>query len=154
MRLVVVLLAALAVSAPAGAAPAPTTIHVWSIPTSNRLTDAPPKGRLGAGDVVRQRTRLVNAVHQFGRATGAVVGYDEAVVRLTSATRAVVDVVAHLPGGTLHARGTITLGGATTTIRVVSGTGAFAGAHGTATEVDYPNQRALNVYRLTYGTLA
>jgi hypothetical protein len=154
VRVVLILLAVLAVGAPSAAATGPSTIHVWSIPTSNRFTDAAPKGP-SAGDVLRQRTQLVNAVRQFGKPVGAVVGYDESVVRLTSATRAVVDVVAHLPGGTLHAHGTITIARSPSVVRVLSGTGVFAGARGTTTEVDYPNQnRALNVYKLTYGTVA
>jgi hypothetical protein len=155
MRLGLVAVTALALAASAGAASGPATIHVWSIPTSNRVTDTAPKEKLNAGDVVHQRTRLVNAVRQFGRPAGAVVGYDESVIRLTSATRAVVDTVAHLPGGTLHAHGTVALGRSPSAIHVTSGTGAFAGAKGTTTETDYPNQdRALNVYRLAYGAVA
>jgi len=155
MRLGLVALAALAVAASAGAATGPSTIHVWSIPTANRITDVAPKGKLNAGDVVHQRTRLVNAVRQFGRPAGAVVGYDESVIRLTSATRAVVDTVAHLPGGTLHAHGTVTLGRSPSTIHVASGTGVFTGARGTTTETDYANaDHALNVYRLSYGAVA
>jgi len=148
-----VLLAVLAVAATARAAGGPATIRVWSIPTSNSLTDVAPKG-LSAGDTVRQRTRLVNAVRQFGKPAGAVVGYDESLIRLTSATRAVVDIVAHFPGGTVHAHGTVVIGGSPSAIHVLSGTGAFTGVHGTTTEVDDPNaNRALNVYRLTYGTV-
>jgi hypothetical protein len=155
VRIGLVLLAALAVAGSAGAASGPATIRVWSIPTSNRITDVSPKGRLNAGDVVQQRTRLVNAVRQFGKPSGAVVGYDESVIRLTSATRAVVDTVAHLPGGTLHAHGIVTLGRSPSTIHVSSGTGVFTGAQGTTTETDYANaNRALNVYRLTYGAVA
>jgi hypothetical protein len=146
------LLAGLAV--PAGAGAAPATIRLWSTPTSNRLTDAPPKGA-SKGDVLRQRTRLLNASPQFGKPTNAVVGYDESVVRLTSSTRAIVDVVVHLPGGTLHAHGSVAIDRTATTIPVVSGTGVFAGARGTGTELDDPSaNRALNVYHLTYGSVA
>ena len=41
------------------------------------------------------------------------------------------------------------------TIHVASGTGVFTGAQGTTTETDYANaDRALNVYRLSYGAVA
>src|SRR5919198_52564 len=153
MRRLALLFLLAALTLPAGAGAAPATIRLWSLPTSNRLTDAPPKG-LSKGDVVRQRTRLVNASPQFGKPAGAVVGYDESVVRLTSATRATVDVVVHLPGGTIHAHGSIAIDRTVTTIPVVSGTGAFAGARGTGTELDDPSAaRALNVYPLTYGSV-
>jgi hypothetical protein len=140
----------LAVSAQAGAGTAPTTIRVWSVPTSNRLTDAPPKG-LSAGDVLRQRTRLFNAAPQFGKPRGAVVGYDVSVVRLSSPTQATAVVVVHLPGGTLQVRGVGRIGAGSNTAHVISGTGVFAGARGTETEIDDPHAAlALNVYHLTY----
>jgi hypothetical protein len=152
MKLALVALALL-LAAPAAGATAPATVRVWSTPSSNRYTDTGPKGP-SAGDSLKQTTQLVNAVRQLGKAAGAVVGFDQSTVRLTSATSAVVDLVAHFPGGTLHARGTIRIDRSPNTIEVVSGTGVFLGAKGTATEIDYPNaSRALNVYKLTYGTV-
>jgi hypothetical protein len=146
------LLVLLAVPARAGAAPA--TVRLLSIPVSNKVTDVKPKGA-SKGDVVHQRTRLLNASPQFGKRTGAVVGYDVSVVRFSSPTRATLDVVVHLPGGTLHVHGTIFADRAVTTYPVVSGTGVFAGARGTGTEIDDPNApRALNVYHLSYPTTA
>jgi hypothetical protein len=139
---------------PAGAGAAPRTVRLWSVPTSNKVTDVPPKGA-SKGDVVHQRTRLVNASAQLGRRTGAVVGYDVSTVRLTSPTQAILDVVVHLPGGTIHVHGKVFTDRAVLTYPVVGGTGVFAGAHGTGTEIDDPNApRALNIYHLTYGTVA
>jgi dirigent-like protein len=146
------LLVLLALPARAGAAPA--TIRLLSVPIQNKITDVAPKGA-SKGDVVHQRTRLFNASPQFGKPRGVYVGYDVSVIRFTSATTAVVDVVVHLPGGTLHVHGKIFSDRTVSTYPVVSGTGAFAGAHGTGTEIDDPNAaRALNVYHLVYGTVA
>jgi hypothetical protein len=149
---VVALLALLAL--PAGADAGPSTVRLWSVPTSNKVTDVRPKGA-SKGDVVHQRTRLTNASAQFGKPNGAVVGYDVSVVRLTSPSQAILDVVVHLPGGTIHVHGKVFTDRAVLTYPVVGGTGVFAGARGTGTEIDDPSApRALNVYHLTYGTAA
>jgi hypothetical protein len=146
------LLALLALPARAGAAP--TTIRLLSVPISNKVTDVPPKGA-SKGDVVHQRTRLFNASRQFGKPKGVYIGYDVSVIRFTSPTSATIDVLVHLPGGTLHVHGKIFSDRTVTTYPVVGGTGVFDGAHGTGTEIDDPNEpRALNVYHLAYGTVA
>ena len=146
------LLVLLALPARAGAAPA--TLRLVSVPIQNKITDVPPKGA-SKGDVVHQRTRLFNASRQLGKPKGVYIGYDVSVVRFTSPTSAVIDVVVHLPGGTLHIHGKIFSDRTVTTYPVVGGTGVFANAHGTGTEIDDPNEpRALNVYHLTYGTVA
>jgi hypothetical protein len=139
---------------PARAVAAPSTIRLVSVPIQNKITDVAPKGA-SKGDVVHQRTRLFNASRQFGKPKGVYIGYDVSVVRFTSPTSAVIDVVVHLPGGTLHVHGKIFSDRTVTTYPVVGGTGVFAGVHGTGTEIDDPNEpRALNVYHLVYGTVA
>jgi hypothetical protein len=120
-------------------------IRLVSDTTSVRGRDVAPKGP-SVGDSVFSTSRLRNAVAQFGRARGAIVGSDRGTARLVSATRATVDGVASLPGGTLHFRGRLR-----STIPVVGGTGRFAGARGTL-RVTATSRRdtALNVYTLTF----
>ena len=113
------------------------------------VTDRAPKGVPSKGDVVRETTTLRNAVRQFGKAKGAVVGSDVAVYTFVSSTAANVRATVKLPGGTL--RGTARIEGTTVPVlKVVGGTGRFAGARGTG-EVRPAapgSQAVLNIYRL------
>ena len=95
-------------------------------------------------------------VRQFGKPKGAVVGSDRGTMRLMSATSATVTTVAKLPGGTITADGSLRAAGyGAVSVAVVSGTGIFAGAHGTLTILPPTGPKtAVNVYRLTYGPIA
>jgi hypothetical protein len=65
-----------------------------------------------------------------------------------TAAVAFVDVTATLPGGTMRARGQADFRRDSNVIRVVGGTGAFAGAKGTVEEKALPSGQTLNIYRL------
>jgi hypothetical protein len=155
--LAVLLLAfVVAVSAGAGTSSGPTRIVLTVKPISSRTVDKPPKGP-SAGDRSVEATRLFNAVPQFGKPTGAVVGRDQGTSVLDSPTSATGRGIAYLPGGTLTFSGRVKpdrqRGGFT--IPVTRGTGAFAGARGTLWVVRVPNPtRVFNVYTLRYGATA
>jgi hypothetical protein len=106
----------------------------------------PPAGI--AGDVVTGSDRLRNAVAQFGKPKGAVVGVDR--YRTVFETAAVASVVATttLPGGTLRSRGRADFRLASNLIRVVGGTGVFLGARGTVEQKVLAGNKAMNIYRL------
>jgi hypothetical protein len=149
---IAVVLAALVLPA-AGSARANATlvVRLVSITTSTRVDDRPPRGPT-AGDRIFSRSRLRNAVPQFGRARNAVVGSDRGTLTFTSASAVRLDVTATLPGGTLRVRGPQRMlrdGGRR--YPVVGGTGRFAGARGTVTvrPLSGTGSRASNVYRLT-----
>jgi hypothetical protein len=138
----------------AGGASARTTdvvISVVSGATSVKAHDVPPKGA-SAGDSIVMTDTLVNAVRQFGKPKGAVVGSDRATERLVSRGNATIDGVTRLPGGTLHVKGRLSADAqGRATAQVVSGTGRYDGATGTLTIVNLnrTGNLALNVYRLT-----
>jgi hypothetical protein len=133
-----------------GSDAASVTVRLVSTSGSAKIvTDKTPKGVPSAGDVVRETTTLKNAVRQFGKAKGAVVGSDVAVYTFVSSTAANMKVTVKLPGGTL--RGTARLEGTTLPkLKVVGGTGAFAGARGTGVVAPAPAgvKGVLNTYRL------
>jgi hypothetical protein len=144
--------------APAGsaAAAAPMSFRLISFTTSVKATDRAPKGA-SAGDTVRETSRLLNEVQQFGKPKLAVVGSDAATSTLSRGLKSsTVTGVARLPGGTLLFRGMPQRnqkGGAL--IPVVGGTGAYVGARGTLWIVNITNpKRTLNIYTLSYGTVA
>jgi hypothetical protein len=149
----VVLAVAAAPSLPArGQADKLTVIKLISITTSERRNDVPPRG-ISVGDSEFSTSRLVNAVPQFGKAKGAVVGSDRSTTTLRSISTARVEGTATLPGGTLLIYGTVRFIRHGQVFPIAGGTGAFARAHGTVTISPLGNddRRALNVYRLTYG---
>lgn len=124
------------------------TIRLISTTVSYRmLVDRAPKREASKGDVLWAKAILRNAVAQFGRPKGAVVGSDTATFTLVSPTRLDVKVTVKLPGGTLRAAGRIR-GPQSKTLRVTGGTGAFENARGTAEVRNISGERALNVYRL------
>lgn len=128
------------------------TIRLVSTTVSLRtVVDLAPKGQPSKGDVVLEKSTLRNAVRQFGRARGAVVGSDTGRYTVVSLDPQVITLklTVKLPGGTL--RGTSRIAGnSAPTIRVVGGTGSFANARGTG-EVRAQTggaQGVLNIYRL------
>lgn len=117
--------------------------------TMKVLVDKAPKGQPSKGDILQEKTTLRNAVAQFGKAKGAVVGSDAGIYTFLSPTVVNMKVTVKLPGGTL--RGTARIEGNTLPVlKVVGGTGAFAGARGTGQIKKAPAgvNGVLNTYRL------
>jgi len=141
-----VLMPGASVSAAAGALQAERVIKVLATNISGARHEKPPAGI--AGDVVVGSDRLRNAVPQFGKPKGAVVGKDRYRSVFETAAVASVEVTATLPGGTIRARGRADFRLTSNVIRVVGGTGVFAGARGTAEERALPSGQTLNIYRL------
>jgi hypothetical protein len=114
------------------------------------LRDSPPKNQPTVGDKIWAKSILRNAVAQFGRRQGAVVGSDMGVITVTSVKplRGRIKITVTLPRGTLRVAGNVTASfqGAP----VVSGTGDFAGARGSVEvrNLEPDGDPALNVYRL------
>jgi hypothetical protein len=125
------------------------TIKVVSVLNGYGQTDVEPKG-LSAGDRIKMTDRLYNAVPQFGKAKGALVGSDSATLTtLNGAQTAAFRGVARIPGGTVAVRGVVTLAGQGST-NVVGGTGRFAKATGrVAVGPASKSGRALNLFYLT-----
>ena len=124
------------------------TIRLISRVVSSRVVDTPPKNVPNKGDVVYLRDALSNQVAQFGKAKGALVGHDNYVGTILSATRAKVRVQVTLPGGTLTVAGPIANSATNSGIvPVVGGTGRFAHARGTCSVRDRGSY-SINVYRL------
>jgi|SRR5213593_3823116 len=144
-------LVVVAVSTDRGQAAELTSIRLISITTSERSNDVPPKG-VSVGDSEFSTSRLLNAVPQFGKAKGAVVGSDQSTTTLRSASTARVEGVTRLPGGTLLIYGAVRFIAHGQIFPIDGGTGAFAGAHGavTVSPLGKDARRALNVYRLAY----
>ena len=78
--------------------------------TSRYLVDHAPKGYPNKGDVVRETSTLRNAVAQFARPKGAIVGRDVWITTIVIPPFGKADVKAAttLPGGTIRAVGTVT----------------------------------------------
>jgi len=128
------------------------TIRLISITTTYKvLVDRAPKQEINKGDVLWAKSILRNAVAQFGRPKGAIVGSDISTYTVVSITPGVGDekVTATLPGGTLRAAGRVRETRAQT-IRVTGGTGMFANASGSGEvrSLNASGDRTLNVYRL------
>ena len=121
-------------------------IRLVAVNISGARDQNPPAGVVG--DVVTGTDRLRNAVRQFGKPRGAVVGRACYRTVLETATVASVDVTATLPGGTIRARGQVDFRRDSNVIRVVGGAGAFARASGIVEEKVLRSDQTLNVYRL------
>lgn len=124
-------------------------IKVLAKPASESVVDKPPKGAPSAGDVVVGTDRLRNAVAQFGKRKGALVGRDRYRIVLASPTSARVTFTATLPGGTITCGGTADPSRWDLVLRVTRGTGAFARATGTCTSSRAAKRQTLHVFRLT-----
>ncbi len=123
------------------------TIRLISTAGQINYRDRPPQGP-SKGDVLSGPSILRNAVAQFGRPKGAVVGHDYEVLTLSSPTVGVANVRVYLPGGTLRVKGRINASASAGTIQVVGGTGRYANARGTSYIRDLSGRRSLNVYHL------
>ncbi len=145
------LIASLLAPASLGAESESTTIRLVAVRTHFKtVVDRAPKSRFSIGDVFWVKWTLRNEVAQFSLPKGAVVGTDVATFTVVSNTRGDVRLTTRLPGGTLRVAGDVGQG-RLERIRVVGGTGAFAGARGvyeTRPPTPGGNNRARNVYRL------
>ena len=148
------LLLAVAARDAGGTSSETVTIRLVSTPGTETFKDVPPKlgasgGRLSKGDVGRGTSILKNAVAQFGKPKGAVVGSDVYTMTVTRAPfKIAMSVKVKLPDGTIQAKGPGDLRAPALTITVVGGTGAYAGARGTSTASGLSGNRSSNVYRL------
>ena len=120
--------------------------------TSRYLVDRAPKGYPNKGDVVRETSTLRNAVAQFARPKGAIVGRDVWITTIVISPFGKADVKAAttVPGGTIRAVGTVTATQTTGTFRVVGGTATYERARGTLglRNLNASWSRAVIVYRL------
>jgi hypothetical protein len=134
------------------AAPRSQTIRVLATVTTARPVDLPPRNVQNKGDRVFVESQLTNAVPQFGRPRGSIIGQDYSTITYLSPTQRLVNVQITLPGGGLHLRGTLTVTdpAAVVKIPVISGTRDFAGATGFSEARSAAGNRTLNIYRLTF----
>lgn len=109
--------------------------------------DAPPVGP-SRGDVVVGEDVLTNAVRQFGRAKGVVIGRDHYRVRFESSTAGVVDLTAALPGGIIRCRGRARSIARNNVLRIVATSGVFAGTRGICEAKELSTMRTMYTYRL------
>jgi len=130
--------------------PRTVTIRVLATVTTARPVDLPPRNVQNKGDRVFVESQLTNAVPQFGRPKGSIIGQDYSTITYLSPTERLVNVQITLPGGGLHLRGKlqVTDPAAVVRIPVVSGTRDFAGATGFSEARSAPGSHTLNVYRL------
>jgi hypothetical protein len=138
--------AGLGTTSASGAGSRAIVITVKSVTTASIPRDQAPKGA-SKGDRVLLRDRLVNVGRQFGKPAGAVVGRDEGVLVLSSATSATFDGVTTLPGGTIRLHGVFRNGIGIYTI--AGGTGTYSHARGSI-EIG-KGASPLNTYHLTLG---
>ena len=130
--------------------PHSVTIRVLATVTTARPVDLPPRNVQNKGDRVFVESQLTNAVPQFGRPVGSIIGKDYSTITYLSPTERLVNVQITLPGGGLHLRGTLAVDDpqAVVKIPVISGTRDFAGATGFSEARSAPGSHTLNVYRL------
>jgi len=153
VALSVLLLAAASAQAVRQERSATSTIRlIGSAASSRYLVDRAPKGYPNKGDVVRETSTLRNAVAQFGRPKGAIVGSDVWITTIVIPPFGEADVKAEttVPGGTIRAVGTVTATQTTGTFRVVGGTAKYARARGALSlrNLNASGSRAVIVYRL------
>jgi hypothetical protein len=132
------------------AGPHAVTIRVLATVTTARPVDLPPRNVQNKGDRVFVESQLTNAVPQFGRPKGSIIGQDYSTITYLSPTERLVNVQITLPGGGLHLRGTLNVSdpAAVVKIPVISGTRDFAGATGVSEARSAPGNHTLNIYRL------
>jgi hypothetical protein len=143
---------AVAALLPAAASARTLTIRVTSVTVSISRHDVAPKAT-SKGDTVAYRNKLLNAVSQFGKKKGALVGHDTGTLTFTGPHTASYAGRATLPGGTLTLKGRITVlakGGFV--IPVAGGSGKYAKARGTLT-VAAGETHVLNTYSLAFESL-
>ncbi len=143
-------LAALMLAGSAGARSDATVIRVVSVATATRTHQASSK-RPSKGDYVIVDDRLMNAVAQFGKKKGALVGTDHAVETNIGNNRVAIDGFARLPGGTIRFKGELKFASnGTASVPVVGGTGDFQFAKGSVAiaNLSKDGKTALNVYSL------
>ena len=130
--------------------PHSATIRVLATVTTARPVDLPPRNVQNKGDRVFVESQLTNAIPQFGRPKGSIIGQDYSTITYLSPTQRLVNVQITLPGGGLHLRGTLKVANpaAVVKIPVISGTRDFAGATGFSEARSAPDNRTLNIYRL------
>ena len=122
-------------------------IHVKSVLTGRSVKDVAPRNAFGKGDEVVMSDGLSNVLPQFGKPKGARIGVD--VARVTYVREGVSRIVGitTFPDGTVRFEGTVSAAGSR--VRVVGGTGRYAGATGTVAVRDLPRAgQAINVYTI------
>lgn len=126
------------------------TIRILSVVRTFEQKDVAPKG-LSPGDQVRMTDRLYNAVPQFGKPKGALVGSDWGTITIRRDLRSgKFRGAAALPGGSITVAGLVPLDGTPSVAAVVSGTGRFSNARGSVAVSTLPGRgRSANVFRLT-----
>ena len=130
--------------------PRSVTIRVLATVTTARPVDLPPRNVQNKGDRIFVESQLTNAVPQFGRPVGSIIGQDYSTITYLSPTERLVNVQITLPGGGLHLRGKLEVVDPAAVVRipVISGTRDFAGATGFSEARSAPGSHTLNVYRL------
>lgn len=127
---------------------APSTIRLIAKESrSKTLVDRPPVSEPSRGDVYWAKATLRNAIPQFGRPKGAIVGSGVGTVTFRSPPTVFVRSTATLPNGTLRVAG-LTRAGEPLRVPIVGGTGTYAGARGACETRPLGGGRALNVCRL------
>src|SRR5256885_16815349 len=108
-RPAVLALFAVLLAAPAAQARMQDTrvIKVISVQVDLVVNDTAPKKVANKGDMVGQRSKLINPTAQFGMAKGVRVGSDRGVMTYTGPRSARFDGITTLPGGTLILRGSV-----------------------------------------------
>lgn len=130
--------------------PRTTTIRVLASVTKATPVDIPPRNVQNKGDRVFVESQLRNAVPQFGRPKGSIVGIDYSTITYVSSTKRLVSVQITLPGGGLRLRGTLNVSNpnALVKIPVIGGTRDFEGATGYSEARSASGEQTLNVYHL------
>ncbi len=146
----------LVMALPAAASDAATaksvTIRVYVKEVTQSIKDVPPKTfwlghEYTKGDTIRGTEILRNAVRQFNKPKGAIVGTDRYVIVAVAWQKVRVDFVVRFPGGTVHAHGEGKAGSGPE-VPIVGGTGLYAGATGVVEGRHLANGEKLNIYRL------
>jgi hypothetical protein len=125
------------------------TISVlWLVITDWVVKDVPPKNKQSLGDVYGYSASLTNHVPQFGQRSGALVGVEHDTLTVLAAQAYLIRSRAVLPGGKIYSRGRLAGRSRIQTIRVIGGTGKYAGARGLVTEEEIGRLATVETYRL------